>query len=816
MAPALFAFTEKEVNSMSEEKISTIMPVLALRGLTIFPNMLLHFDVSREASIKALDEAMTNSRPIFLVAQRELMVESPRQEDLYNIGTVSTVRQILRLPGDNVRVMVEGVSRGRLEALLQTTPYLQAQVGEIEVGATVKNSPRTEALIRQTYDLFEAYTELAPRMTPDVLLSVMASDDPGYIADYIAQNIVMRAEDKQVVLEELRPVRRLEKLQQMLRREVEILELEQSMQNKVREGLSRSQRDYVLREQLKVIRQELGEDADADSEIEEYRQRIARAKLPSEVEEKLTKELGRLEKQPFGSAEATVLRNYLDVCLELPWNKKTKERVDVAAARKVLDGDHFGLEKVKERILEFLAVKQLAPDLKGQVLCLVGPPGVGKTSIAMSVARATNRKLGRISLGGVHDEAEIRGHRKTYVGAMPGRIISAIKQAGSNNPLLLLDEIDKLASDIHGDPSSALLEVLDGEQNSTFRDNFLELPFDLSDVLFITTANTTETIPRPLLDRMEVIELTSYTDEEKLQIAKRYLLPKELKRHGLKRSQLRITDDAIREIIAGYTRESGVRVLERQLAAVCRKAAMRVVSYDVKSVNVTGDSLEHMLGVRRYQPEKRPAQTMVGVVNGLAWTQVGGELLEVEANVMPGSGKVELTGNLGDVMKESAHAALTYIRSRAARLGIESDFYKTKDIHVHFPEGAVPKDGPSAGIAIAVAMVSALTGAPVRQDVAMTGEITLRGRALAIGGLKEKTMAALRNGIRTVLIPADNVKDLEEIDQTVRSALHFVPVEEADQALAEALCQECAGGETAPAAPMAEPRHSDSDVRIRQ
>ena len=816
MAPAPFAFPEKEVKSMSEQKISAVMPALALRGLTIFPNMLMHFDVGRGASIKALDEAMTNSQPIFLVAQRELMVENPRQNDLYTIGTVSTVRQILRMPGDNVRVMVEGVARGRLEALTQTTPYLQAQVGEIEAGEPVKTSARTEALIRQTYDLFESYTELAPRMTPDVLLSVMASDDPGYIADYIAQNIVMRGEDKQVILEELRPVRRLEKLQQMLRREVEILELEQSMQNKVREGLSRSQRDFVLREQLKVIRQELGEDTDGDSEIEEYRQKIAHAKLPAEVEEKLIKELGRLEKQPFGSAEATVMRNYLDVCLELPWNKKTKERVDVAAARKVLDGDHFGLEKVKERILEFLAVKQLAPDLKGQVLCLVGPPGVGKTSIAMSVARATNRKLARISLGGVHDEAEIRGHRKTYVGAMPGRIISAIKQAGSNNPLLLLDEIDKLASDVHGDPSSALLEVLDGEQNSTFRDNFLELPFDLSDVLFITTANTTDTIPRPLLDRMEVIELTSYTDEEKLQIAKRHLLPKELKRHGLKKAQLRITDDAIREIISGYTRESGVRVLERQLAAVCRKAAMRVVTDDVKSVSVTGDNLENLLGVRRYQPEKRPTQALVGVVNGLAWTQVGGEQLEVEANVVPGSGKIELTGNLGDVMKESAHAALTYIRSRAARLGVEPDFYKTKDIHVHFPEGAVPKDGPSAGIAITVAMVSALTGTPVRQDVAMTGEITLRGRALAIGGLKEKTMAALRNGIRTVLIPADNVKDLEEIDQTVRSALHFVPVEEADQALAEALCQECAGGEMTPAAPLAEPRRTDNDVRIKQ
>ena len=524
---------------MTKTKSPVVMPALALRGLTIFPNMLLHFDVGREASIKALDEAMATGQPIFLVAQKEIAVETPRAEDLFSIGTISNIRQILRLPGDNVRVMVEGVARGQLAGLSQTAPYLIAEVAEIEAGESVRSSPRTEALIRRTYDLFETYSELAPRMTPDVLLSVLSSDDPGYIADYIAQNIAMRAGDKQAVLEELRPVRRLEKLYQLLRREVEILELEQGMQNKVRESLTQNQKDYFLREQLKVIQQELGEDGGGDSEAAEYREKIARAKLPAEVEEKLRKELGRLEKQPFGSAEATVLRNYLDICLELPWNRKSKERTDVAAARRVLDADHFGLEKVKERILEFLSVKQLAPELKGQVLCLVGPPGVGKTSIAMSVARATNRKLARISLGGIHDEAEIRGHRKTYVGAMPGRIIAGVRQAGSGNPLLLLDEIDKLVSSIHGDPASALLEVLDGEQNSTFRDHFLELPYDLSDVLFITTANTTDTIPRPLLDRMEVIELTSYTDEEKLQIARRHLLPKELRRHGLKKAQLR-------------------------------------------------------------------------------------------------------------------------------------------------------------------------------------------------------------------------------------------------------------------------------------
>lgn len=763
------------------------MPVLALRGLTIFPNMLLHFDVGRGASIKALDEAMAEGLPIFLVAQRDLTVEEPGEKDLYTVGTVSNVKQILRLPGDNVRVMVEGSSRGRLVSLGKTTPFLQGEVEVLPAPEHTRNTPKTEALIRSTYELFERYAELSPRMTGDVLISVLSSEDPGYIADYIAQNIAMRASDKQAILEELQPVRRLTKLAHALSREVSILELEQEVQSKVREQLSDNQRDYVLREQLKVLRQELGESEDGDSEQDEYRARIEKAHLPEEAAKKAEKELSRLAKQPFGSAEATVIRNYLDVLLDLPWNKHTKERTDVAAARKVLDADHYGLQKVKERILEFLAVRQLAPELKGQVICLVGPPGVGKTSIAMSVARATGRKLTRISLGGVHDEAEIRGHRKTYVGAMPGRIIDGIRRAGSCNPLLLLDEIDKLASDIHGDPASALLEVLDGEQNSTFRDNFLEVPFDLSEVFFITTANTTDTIPRPLLDRMEVIELSSYTDEEKLQIAKEHLLPKERKRHGLKKSQLKLTDDAIRALITGYTRESGVRVLERRIGALCRKTAMKIVSGDAKQISLTASDLEGFFGPKPYHPDRRETESLVGVVNGLAWTQVGGEMLQVEVNVVPGTGKVELTGNLGDVMKESAKAALSYIRSRAQRLGIDEDFYKTKDIHVHFPEGAVPKDGPSAGITITTAMVSALTNTPVRQDVAMTGEVTLRGRVLPIGGLREKTMAALRNGMKTVLIPADNVGDLEEIDQTVRAALKFIPVEQVDQVLSVVL-----------------------------
>ena len=784
-----------------QTNLPAVMPALALRGLTIFPNMMLHFDVGREASIKALDESMTSGQPIFLVAQRDLAVEEPKEADLYRVGTISTVRQILRLPGGNVRVMVEGVSRGRLQCLTQTTPYFTAQVEEIPEETTFRRSARTEALIRQTYELFENYIDLAPKMTPDILLSVLSSEEPGYIADYIAQNLPMRTGDKQAILEELRPVRRLEKLCQNLRREVAILELEHQMQDKVRDQLTRSQRDYVLREQLKVIQQELGEDGQGDSELEEYRQRIAQAKLPQEVADKLTKELGRLEKQPFGSAETTVLRNYLDTVLELPWGKYTKERVNVEAARKVLDGDHYGLEKVKERILEFLAVKQLSPQMKGQIICLVGPPGVGKTSIATSVAHAIHRNMARISLGGVHDEAEIRGHRKTYVGAMPGRIIAAIKQADSCNPLLLLDEIDKLGNDQRGDPASALLEVLDAEQNATFRDHFLEVPFDLSDVLFITTANTLDTIPKPLLDRMEVIELSSYTDEEKVEIAKRHLIPKQIKRHGLTKAKFKLSDDALRTLIRGYTRESGVRILERQIGALCRKAAMRLVTGTVKSVSVTEKNLEELLGIPRYHPDHIPQTEQVGVVNGLAWTSVGGEILEVEVAVVPGTGKVELTGNLGDVMKESAHAALTYIRSRAAQLGIEADFHKTKDLHIHFPEGAVPKDGPSAGIAITTAMVSALTGMPVKVELAMTGEVTLRGRVLPIGGLKEKTMAAYRNGIRTVIVPADNVKDLEEIDPTVKAGLRFVPVEQVDQVLAEALdlkvCE--------PAQPLAQP-----------
>jgi ATP-dependent Lon protease len=620
--------------------------------------------------------------------------------------------------------------------------------------------------------------------------NLIDSDDPGYVADYIAQNIYMRHSQKQLVLEELRPLRRIALVNRMLRREVDILETEQSIHESTAQQLSHIQKEMFLREQMKAIQAELGEGDGYGDDTEEYRAAVAQADLPQEVADKLNKEITRLAKQPFGSAEAAVIRNYLDVCLEIPWNTETEEILDIAQVKKTLDADHYGLDKIKERILEYLAVRQMAPNVRGSILCLVGPPGTGKTSIAQSIARAMNRKLCRISLGGIHDEAEIRGHRKTYVGAMPGRIMAGISQAGSKNPVMVLDEIDKLGSDYRGDPSAALLEVLDPEQNGQFRDHFLELPFDLSEVFFITTANATDTIPPALLDRMEVLELSGYTDEEKLAIAKGHILPKQRKKHGLNGNQLRIGDAAMRGIIAQYTREAGVRRLEQQLAAVCRKTAAGIVDGAYKSRYVKPENLEELLGPARYRDTKASKTPEVGLVHGLAWTRVGGEMLDAEVGVMDGTGKLELTGNLGDVMKESAKAALSYIRSQAKELGVDPEFYKNKDIHIHFPEGAVPKDGPSAGVTITTGLVSALTNTPVRQDVAMTGEITLRGRVLPIGGLREKTMAALRAGIHTVIIPAENEPDLAEIDPLVRKELTFVTASRAETVLETALCKE--------------------------
>ena len=771
---------------MAQIFVSGKMPVLALRGLAVFPDQTIHFDVGRPRSVKALDAAMKRDQHIFLVPQRDIMDDDPLPDQLVTIGVVAKVKQVLKANGENLRVLVTGLCRARVSEITQTDPFMEGHV--VSVPETeVPDSVKAHTLRRKATNMYGAYLEVTEHTSKSTHLRMIASTDTGFIADTIAQNSGIDYRDKTKLLCQLHPVRRLESAIKLLQQEIEMLKLDVILQEKTRMNMEQNQRDYFLREQMKVIREELGEGDDLE-EFDTYIKKIRQLKLEEEQEKKLLKDVDRLKKQPFGSAEGAVLRNYLDTVLELPWNVRTKERVDITAARKILANDHFGMEKVKQRILETLAVRQMAPQMPPQILCLVGPPGVGKTSISYSIARSLNRKMARISLGGVHDEAEIRGHRKTYVGAMPGRIMAAMIQAGSSNPILLLDEIDKLGKDHRGDPSAALLEVLDAEQNHTYRDHYLEIPYDLSDVMFITTANTLDTIPTPLMDRMESIELGSYTDEEKLMIAKNHLIPKQLKKHGLKKSQLRITDDGIREMITCYTRESGVRKLERSVAEVCRKAAMELLTLEnAKRITVNGSNLESYLGVRKYLPDRLPGTDQIGLVTGLAWTSVGGETLEVEVNVMDGSGKLELTGNLGDVMKESAHAALSYIRANAQKLGVPVDFYKTKDIHVHFPEGAVPKDGPSAGFTVCTAMVSALTGRTVRRDVAMTGEISLRGRGMAIGGLKEKTMAALRHGIRTVIIPADNARDLEEIDQTVRKSLNFVVASSVDTVLDTAL-----------------------------
>ena len=771
---------------MNDVMISGQLPILALRGLVVFPDQTIHFDIGRSKSKKALEAAMKADQTLFLAPQKDIVQDDPDQRGLYSIGTVAKVKQVLKTQGDNLRVLVSGVCRARIARLDQTEPYLMGQIEAVPEAETIE-SPRNHALCREANLLYGIYSELVEHPSQTTQLRMMASNNVGFLADSIGQNSGIDYPDKAKLLCQMNPVKRLELAMRLLHKEIEMLRLDADIQSKTHANIDRNQKDYYLREQMRVIREELGE-GDEQSEFEEYNAKIKALHLEEKAEEKLLKDVSRLKKQPFGSSEAAVLRNYLDTVLELPWNVTTKEKVDVSAVQKMLDKDHYGLEKVKERILETIAVRQMAPQMPPQIICLVGPPGVGKTSIAYSIAKSLNRKMARIALGGVHDEADIRGHRKTYVGAMPGRVMAAMTQAGSCNPLLLLDEIDKLGKDHRGDPSAALLEVLDAEQNKTYRDHYLEIPFDLSDVMFITTANTLDTVPRPLLDRMEVIELGSYTDEEKLMIAKNHLIPKQLTKHGLKKAQVRFSDEAIREMIYGYTRESGVRNLERTIAKACRKAAV-IYAQDpeTKRLTLTGSNLHEYLGVRKFLPDLLSAQNEVGLVTGLAWTSVGGDTLDVEVNVMDGSGKLELTGNLGDVMKESAHAAYSYIRANANKLGIAADFYKTKDIHVHFPEGAVPKDGPSAGITVCTAMVSALTGKAVRRDVAMTGEISLRGRVMAIGGLKEKTMAALRRGIHTVVIPADNLRDLEEIDQTVRKALNFVVASHIDTVLETAL-----------------------------
>ena len=761
------------VNDTNNQRM---LPVLPLRGLTAFPDMLIHFDVGRAMSIKALEAAMKDGQWIFLTAQKDLKTDRPTADDLYEVGTICIIKQILRLPGDNIRVLVEGKDRARALHYQKSEDggeCLKAQVEVLYDILPLGGERREQALVRTVQNRFEEYAALAPRLSSDVALTVAAGGNAGYLADYIAQNIPIDFSVKQEVLEELNVNRRLTFLIRLLTEETEILRIEGDIQEQIKAAIDKNQKDYYLREQIKVIQSELGEQ-DVSAEAEEYREKIEKLGLPEESASKLRKETERLAKMSGSSAEAGVIRTYLDTVLELPWKTSTRPRHDLERAQKILDRDHYGLEKVKERILEFMAVKTLAPDLKGQVLCLVGPPGVGKTSIARSIAEAMNRKYTRMSLGGVRDEADIRGHRKTYIGAMPGRIIAALRQAGSRNPLILLDESYKMGNDFRGDPASAMLEVLDTEQNNAFRDHYIEIPFDLSDVLFVTTANDLSTVPRPLLDRMEVIELSSYTAEEKLHIAHDHLLPKQIKKHGLKGTQLIVPEETLSAVISGYTREAGVRRLEQVIAKLCRKAAKKIADGSAKRVTIHPADLEAYLGAPKFKEDNVSKEDEVGIVNGLAWTSVGGEMLQVEVAAVPGTGKIEITGNLGKVMEESAKAAVTFVRSRAELLRIDPNFYKNTDIHIHFPEAAIPKDGPSAGITMATAIISALTGAPVRHEVAMTGEVTLRGRVMPIGGLREKTMAAYRAGIRTIIIPKDNQVDIEEVEQVVKDYVQFV------------------------------------------
>lgn len=744
------------------------LPLLPLRGLTVFPYMILHFDVGRVKSIKALEEAMINNQLIFLVTQRDAKNDSPNADDIYKIGTISKVKQLLKLPGDTIRVLVEGISRAEISEFTQTEPFFMAEVVEKIYVDDEESKVEVEALKRRVISTFEEYSKFNNKISPETVLSVMSIDDADQLSDIITSNLSLKVEQKQEILNEFQPKVRLEKLLEIIVKEIDIMQIEKDINIKVRKQMDKMQKEYYLREQLKAIQNELGDKEGITGEVEEYKRKLKEGNFCEEIEKKVLKELDRLLKMPSGSAEGSVIRTYLDWIFDLPWNKKTDEIIDLERAETILDEDHYGLEKVKERIIEYLAIRKLKNDLKGPILCLVGPPGVGKTSIAKSIAKALNRNYVRMSLGGVRDEAEIRGHRRTYVGAMPGRIIAALKQADSKNPLILLDEIDKMSNDFRGDPASAMLEVLDGEQNFAFRDHYMELPFDLSDVLFLTTANSLDTIPRPLLDRMEVISLTSYTEEEKVNISTRYLFPKQIEAHGLKKESVKVDEQAVRDIINCYTREAGVRNLERQIATVCRKVAKKLVSSKQHSIKITSANLEKFLGTKKYRYDKANEKDDVGIATGLAWTPVGGDTLSIEVNLMEGSGKLELTGQLGDVMKESARAAMSFIRSKAQEYMIEKDFYSKYDIHIHVPEGAIPKDGPSAGITLATAMVSALTGIPVKRNVAMTGEITLRGRVLPIGGLKEKVLAAHRAGIDTIIIPFENKKDLEDIPEVVR------------------------------------------------
>ena len=781
------------------------LPVIALRGLVVFPNNVVHFEVGREKSIAAIEAAMHGNSSVFLVAQQEMDTENPNREDLYAYGVIADIKQALRVSDDLVKVLVEGKTRARLLELETEGKYLQASVRPAPVrGIAADKRTQCEALVRSLKDSFEEYLSFSPQLSKDVVYNIISSDNPLFLSEYMPANLLLKYEDKQTILNETSLLTRLEKLLTLLREECQVLEIERDLDEKVNAQMDKGQREYYLREQMHIISEELGDAEDTRAEADGYRRKIEELQLEPDTAEKLLKECDRLARMQSSAPESGVIRNYLDTCLSLPWHTATEDDLDQTHARKVLDQQHYGMQKVKERILEILAVRKLNNDVKGQILCLVGPPGVGKTSIAHSVADCMGRKFARMSLGGVHDEAEIRGHRRTYIGAMPGRIISAMITAKSANPVILLDEIDKLASDYKGDPSSALLEVLDPEQNRTFKDNYLDIPFDLSEVLFITTANDASTIPGPLYDRMDVIELPSYTRTEKFNIAKRHLLPKQLKNNGLE-GRVTMTTPALYEIIDGYTREAGVRNLERTITSVLRKCAQKIAAGESEKISISASAVKQLLGPEKVKPTFISRKDAVGIANGLAWTSVGGEMLPVEVAIIPGgSGKIEITGSLGDVMKESAQLAISYARVHAEKYGIAADKLKTLDIHIHAPEGAVPKDGPSAGVTLTTALISALSGYPVRHDLAMTGEITLHGNVLPIGGLKEKSMAAYREGISTVLIPKDNAVDLYEVDAEVKEKIRFIPVEQLSQVLKHALIMPGqTASRTAPAVPQA-------------
>ncbi|MEG0900177.1 MAG: endopeptidase La [Oscillospiraceae bacterium] len=777
-----------EENKTLIDSIKISMPLIAMRGLVMFPKMVLHFDVGRDKSILALNAAMKDNRLIMLVAQKDLKIDEPTDNDLYRIGVVAEIKQIVKAKGETLRVIVEGMYRGVIDEFVETTPFFKAVVSESPLKEIRKSQElKCSALLRTVKDLFEEYCELSPRMPNDLVGNIIFDDDYINIAEYVAGNMPIQIEDKQKILAESCPIKRLECLAAVLDRENDILSLEKDIYDKVKDQVDKNQREYYLREQLKAITTELNEGDDPTDEGYKYMDQIYKLHLSVDNEEKLINEAKRMMRISSNSSEGAIIRNYLDTCLSLPWNKSTTDKIDIKKAKEILDKEHYGMQKVKNRILELLAVRKLSSDISGQIICLVGPPGIGKTSIAKSVAKTLGRKYARMSLGGLHDEADIRGHRKTYIGAMPGRIITALKQAKSNNALILLDEIDKLGNDFKGDPSSALLEVLDSEQNNAFVDHYIEIPFDLSKTLFLATANDLSAIPAPLRDRMEIIELTSYTRDEKFNIAKNYLVNKQIKRIGLKLTQIKFSDEAILELIDYYTRESGVRSLEREIASISRKVARDIVSGEEKRVLVNAEVVQKYLGSRRFKPELIGAEDEIGLVNGLAWTSVGGEMLQIEVAILEGTGKIELTGQLGDVMKESARTAVSYIRSCCSKYNIDGDFYKNKDIHLHIPEGAVPKDGPSAGVSMCTALISALGNIPVKHDVAMTGEITLRGRVMAIGGLKEKAMAAHRAGIKTIIIPEDNKSDIEEIDEIIRKEVQFITANHIETVLENAL-----------------------------